>query len=399
MHNGAKLRRFVLKTNDDDTYYHRACNWILNATVICEAEELHLSFKMLSEKCFFLSPSTFVRVIRLRFYHSILKLPSPTNSNRFSSLQVLDIRGIRLDPQNISDDWVSSLFPVFKKLKLQEVEEISNLSITSSSLECLKIEECAFCIVVVSAPRLQSLGVVICYTDREFDLPPDDLLFRIYAPSLQKFSWIDDHYVLNGSSMCLPTASIDAPSIIWSSATNQNENKNLLLLLQFINHAKSVTLSFVYSCKDWFTQDSPRYMLDNVQNLEVFCQNFREMSTLASFFGILSNLKTLTMRCMDRRCSASNMLLASETHDFDIEYWESQDVAFIHQLKEANIKVHHSGLEVGLIKYLIKHAKALNRMTVTFASHFDISRLRRVREKLSEFYETFSDETLDFVLN
>ncbi|XP_059630180.1 putative F-box/FBD/LRR-repeat protein At4g03220 [Cornus florida] len=371
LRNGAKLRRFVLK---DACLNHegiiRVCKWI------CKAEELDLSFGMYAEQCFLLPPFTFVRAIKLNILSNggILELPSST-SNSFSLLQDLDIRGIRLDPHNLSEDWVSSLFPAIKKLNLEEVRDIKYLNITSSSLECLSIKTCHLHRVVVSAERLHTLCVVSCHAG-------GDWLFKIYAPNLQNIRWTADGYSFNGSFMCLKGVNIDAPR---------------LELLQFINHAKSVTLR-ANILKELFIQDSlPYTMLDNVQNLnlQVSCKMDHKMPALASFFGRLPNLNTLTMRCIDREtfgCDGSN------NFDFDIEYWESQDVAFIHQLKEVKIEIRKWECEVGLIKYLIKHAKVLDTMTITFSSKIHPSRSRSIREKLSKFYESFPIATLDFVL-
>ncbi|XP_059623360.1 putative F-box/FBD/LRR-repeat protein At4g03220 [Cornus florida] len=392
LRNGAKLRRFVLNSSNllarsPRLDALRVSKWIHNATVICNAEELDVSLEMSEDECISLPLSIFVRTINFRLGKGILKLPSSISTSSFSSLQVLEIRSLS-PPQNLEEDWVSSLFPVIKKLTLENIMNLNNLNITSSSLECLSLIFCGLLSVTVSAERLQTLDVDICYHSSMSVL--DDWLFRIYAPSLQKVYWGEDLFVFKSSSICLQSASFDTSRLVQSAD----------VLLQFIKHAKSVALFNSFLEEGMFTEDLR--LLDNVQNLdtEVRCGKNHEMTALAGFFRRLPNLETLTMRC-DEYCFSvykeSNDLLALEPHDFDIEYWESQEIAFIHHLKEANIEIHHWGFEVGLIKYLIKHATALERMTVTFSRYVDISR-SPIRKKLSEFHETFSRATLDFVL-
>ncbi|XP_059630181.1 uncharacterized protein LOC132273179 [Cornus florida] len=372
-----KLRRFVLKNvflYSEDII--QVCNWTR------EAAEIDLSFVMFDKDCFSLQPSTFVRAIKLRLHGGNLKLPSFTTS--FSSLQVLDIKSIKL-PNNLPDKWVSSLFPVIKKLILEDVEDIKDLNISSSSLEFLSINRCTLRRVVVLAQRLQTLCVGSCNLLRYW-------LFKIYAPSLQNISWTANSYSFQGGFVCLKDsyhANIDAPRI---------------KLLQFINNAKSVTVG-ANILQVLLAEDLIGHSLDNVQNLDmqVSCKENYRVPALAFLFGRLHNLKTLTIRCIDREtfgCDGSKVLLALETRDFniDMEYWKSQDVAFIHQLKEVKIEIRKWGCEVGLVKYLIKHAKALDKMIVTFSSNIDTSIKRLICKKLLEFYKASPIATLDFVL-
>ncbi|XP_059669492.1 putative F-box/FBD/LRR-repeat protein At4g03220 [Cornus florida] len=390
LRNGAKLRRFVLTSSTSPCEIaetqrldnSRVGNWIHNTTVICKAQELDLSFGISKDKeCFSLPLSTFIRTIKLNLYNGNLKLPSFS----FNLLQVLDIKYARL-ARSLSEDWVSSLFPAIKKLNLVSVKGIDNLNITSSSLEYLDITGCyGLHRVVVSAERLQTLGVIFSHRD---------WLLRIFAPRLREVKLCDDRYCFQGSSMCLQSVNIDAPMLV--------ESKSLLLLLQFMNHAKTVTLLAGFLNEVLFRRGSLWYMLVNVQNLVVqsFSKKDNKMLALASLFGMFPNLKTLTMSCFDLYPFGYELsnLLALDQRKFDIQYWESHDFAFLHQLEEANIEINKWAFEVGLIKYLIQHAKALHKMTVTFACNIDISRSSQIRDKLSEFYENFPNSTLDFVL-
>ncbi|XP_059623362.1 putative F-box/FBD/LRR-repeat protein At4g03220 isoform X2 [Cornus florida] len=319
LRDGAKLRRFALTTSNSlgPTQIDRVCKWIHNATVICNAEELDLSLEMSEEESIYLPLSIFLRTVNFRLGRGILKLPSSISTSSFSSLQVLEIRSF-FAPQNLEEDWVSSLFPVIKKLNLEVISDLNNLNIISSSLECLTLMVCGLLSVIVSADRLQTLHVEYCYESSSYKW--DGWLFRIYAPSLQKINWCQDQFAFYGSSICLQSASFDATRLVQCAD----------VLLQYIKHAKSVTLRDRFLEEDIFTQDLG--LLDNVQNLELElpCGNEdRKMPALATFFTRLPNVKTLTMRDIEYCIFGYN-----ESHDFDIEYWESQEVAFILHLKE-----------------------------------------------------------------
>ncbi|XP_060670773.1 uncharacterized protein LOC132800632 [Ziziphus jujuba] len=48
------------------------------------------------------------------------------------------------------------------------------------------------------------------------------------------------------------------------------------------------------------------------------------------------------------------------------EYWESQSLPFVHSLKEVEMEIEGKNNEIELIKYLLKNARALKKMTILY---------------------------------
>lgn len=66
-------------------------------------------------------------------------------------------------------------------------------------------------------------------------------------------------------------------------------------------------------------------------------------------------------------------------HVFTIRYWESEKLAFVHQLEEATIQLFHRGdNDLELAKFFLKHAKALKKMTIFYSTFFSPPILRLV---------------------
>ncbi|GKV52625.1 hypothetical protein SLEP1_g59199 [Rubroshorea leprosula] len=68
---------------------------------------------------------------------------------------------------------------------------------------------------------------------------------------------------------------------------------------------------------------------------------------------------------------------------FNMEYWEAQGLKFVPQLQKATIEVHF-GNGVELVKYLLKHAAALETLNTLCFPGMESSILEQIKEYKSQ---------------
>ncbi|KAA8524620.1 hypothetical protein F0562_011043 [Nyssa sinensis] len=109
---------------------------------------------------------------------------------------------------------------------------------------------------------------------------------------------------------------------------------------------------------------------DNVHSLDVKVSRVKDddIPTIASFFMGLPNLMTLNITYNPKSRSfldedKFNKQLRIQGSDFNKQYQRSQNLLPIHQLKEVQIELRGDKNELGLLKYLLSHAKSLEKMT------------------------------------
>ncbi|CAL5394197.1 unnamed protein product [Camellia sinensis] len=114
----------------------RIVTWIYNATM-CHVQELDLDIVVYNTCClpFFTLNCTSLWVLKLGLHSFPLKLPNA----EFNSLQDLSLKSFRIvDP--LLGEWISSNCKAITSLSLRSFCGASNLNITSSCLQDLKIE-------------------------------------------------------------------------------------------------------------------------------------------------------------------------------------------------------------------------------------------------------------------
>ncbi|XP_059631825.1 F-box/FBD/LRR-repeat protein At5g56420-like isoform X2 [Cornus florida] len=239
LRNGAKIQRFHILLWIEDFRFHLK-RWIHSA-VLCNVEEFDLSFhkKISLPLCIFACAS--LKVLKLNLEFGVLKLLS-ASSYSFNSLQVLSITRVKFT-EELSEDWISSLFPSLKKLNLGYFEGVmKHLKITSSSLECLSITCSEFVGISVVTERLRKLYVrwykVLPVVRNNRVSSYLRLSFRLYAPNLEEFTWrgqLYANYCFQGSFMCID----DTTNYI---VVPTDSKCYLFQLLRFVTQARSLKL-------------------------------------------------------------------------------------------------------------------------------------------------------------
>nr|XP_048330560.1 putative F-box/FBD/LRR-repeat protein At5g22610 [Ziziphus jujuba var. spinosa] len=239
--------------------------------------------------------------------------------NPFRGLVSLTLKLLRVSIQSFGE-WISSC----EKLKMLHLIGVvfmdKELNITSSSLEDLSIvnmkqysvDEDFY--IKVSAERLKLLRILWPNAN-----PGNTPMYSLtlHAPNLQKFSWDGNvfHYSFDG--------------------------KFESLLQSYISLLPSPDV-----CKE-------HSALSN----EIFAKAAQTICRVSSI--------CITDHCVE---SSSTSSQAPVETCYNAEYWESQNLEFVHSLQEVEMKIDGDQEEIELIKFLLKKAKALKKMTVRYTS-------------------------------
>ncbi|XVE96486.1 hypothetical protein REPUB_Repub02eG0226100 [Reevesia pubescens] len=123
--------------------------------------------------------------------------------------------------------------------------------------------------------------------------------------------------------------------------------------------------------------------LDDVQNLTLHINkrlNYARALAIGSFLKGTSNLKTLHLK-------SSLNFVTKNVCRVDVEFWESQNLAFIHQLQILEIELLNGLTELELARFFLKHAKNLNKMVIFHTSSLPTNVIKEV----NEFKMSYSD--------
>ncbi|XVF45464.1 hypothetical protein PTKIN_Ptkin02bG0208700 [Pterospermum kingtungense] len=130
--------------------------------------------------------------------------------------------------------------------------------------------------------------------------------------------------------------------------------------------------------------------LDAMRNLAIdYCLlTDEQVPIIASFLKKISCLETFFLTSsptMDRgscKDEKLNVAVPAKGFGFNVEYWEMQKLKFIGQLKKATVEVHREkGNDLELVKYMLKHAKGLEYLTIVCVPSLASS----IQESLTEF--------------
>ncbi|PIA42364.1 hypothetical protein AQUCO_02000075v1 [Aquilegia coerulea] len=119
----------------------------------------------------------------------------------------------------------------------------------------------------------------------------------------------------------------------------------------------------------------------NVDFLKL-CINFSdfEMQFIASFLGMFLNLKYLSIL----QSAWNDCIHFPQSNVFDI-YWASQNLAFLQQLKLAEINLYPGENALALVKYLIKNGKELEIIVIRYSSRFwNLRKLERMMDDVKK---------------
>nr|XP_048330370.1 uncharacterized protein LOC112491691 isoform X2 [Ziziphus jujuba var. spinosa] len=114
--------------------------------------------------------------------------------------------------------------------------------------------------------------------------------------------------------------------------------------------------------------------------------------SIASLLNSMPHLNTLKIQ------ETHNGLFEGEKICYTAEYWESQNLKFVHSLKELEVEINGEQNEIELIKYLLKNAKAMKTISIHY-SRYACSvprRLSEISRKIQQFEIASSSVTIYF---
>ncbi|KAI8012565.1 Phosphomevalonate kinase, peroxisomal [Camellia lanceoleosa] len=350
---------------------------------MCRAQELDLDIALKNTFCLPLCAlnHSSLRVLKLNLNWGNLKLPNV----EFNSLQELSLIKFRA-VNALLGEWISSYCKALTNLSLRVFYGMSNLNIISSSLQDMKITfHDVVCDVKISAVKPRTL-----FEGRRMGHGGG---FRtgksliIFAPNLQEFKYVGDLVYISCSVVVsdypLSRAMIDRFIKFFCCLSKARKMEVTGLLRSY------VTKIVLQQCHE------------NLWHLTIhdgpYKNSFR-VPLLASFLKSSPNLRYLRMRYNGGHqpnilnFNGGGRMLTTQAQSWDAEWWESAQFLFVNGLKEVEIELSDDENEVELIKYLLKHAKSLGRMTI-FYSPRDISRsVKIISQKLKAFTKASSTE-------
>ncbi|KAK9988354.1 hypothetical protein SO802_028593 [Lithocarpus litseifolius] len=307
--------------------------------------------------------------------NSILKLPSTSSAGRGinTTLQILVLDYIQIE-DDFFGEWLSQ-FESLKKLNLTRISRIKSMSIHNSSIDVLAIKDCDDLVdISIFAEKLRKLHILW----HPHNLSSSVGSLKILAPNLEDFRWgghVVDYYCIEdfSSKLSLITA-LRLSDQLYESSTKYYLHK----ILCSMQRAKFLTLRdefvevlFKYGCLP--------YSFDNLEYLTIVRMSSFEdkIPAVSSLLRETINLKWLLL--------LNDMKVPSKKLSFKLEYWESQNLMFINQLKGIVMEVSNRGSDVELMKYLLKNTKELERAIIVYTVTTNlITELRKYKKPTTE---------------
>ncbi|KAH7528734.1 hypothetical protein FEM48_Zijuj05G0103600 [Ziziphus jujuba var. spinosa] len=84
---------------------------------------------------------------------------------------------------------------------------------------------------------------------------------------------------------------------------------------------------------------------------------------------------------------------------FSSEYWESQNLKFVHSLNEVDMHISGEHNEIELIKYLLKNAKSLKMLTIRFNTRILPCERSEISKKIRQFQVASSSSAIYFFID
>ncbi|XP_075670083.1 putative F-box/FBD/LRR-repeat protein At4g03220 [Castanea sativa] len=350
-----------------------------------------------------------LRVLKLKSRFPGFRLPpSSVMKDGFRSLHTLSLSLIILHNQPSLVDLFSSdssSFPLLKNLSLDACFGLRHLSVGCKALEELTLENCfQLQDLSISGPKLERLRVARC-----FDASGGKSWVEINVPRLKILHWvhnaITDYSDLENLSL-LHEVSIgfcvlqeDVSVVKLHSVSN---------FLSGLSHAHYLTLESqcvqIISSNNYFAVYLQPF--NNLRSLELHT-GFKKNNVLGLAFLFRSSptLHTLILKIIndykiERR--QWNRDLWDMSSSEEEQFWESQThtlKSFLHHLKV--VKIHgflECENEVSLAKFLLKHGKALQEMTLCtgHSSARDSLRRQKIRSQMMGFSWASSNAKIAF---
>ncbi|XP_062005764.1 F-box/FBD/LRR-repeat protein At1g78750-like [Rosa rugosa] len=348
----------------------RILGWIQNA-VRCNVENLTVFFATFMPtlgdtlqdhgidfpSCVFLCES--LRYLTLDMKCAILEAPSFSTSPS-SNLVSLSLRNVTIEDDGGFCKWVSYCCRFIKKLWLERVCGLENITIASSSLESLSVQfPCYFDIdrLVIAGDKIENIDI-----DWEYDSNKRNnrSLLNISAPNLKYLKWVGN--MLNhqhlGEMNCLEQVEI--------SLTSYDVNDLDSVFEQFLCSISSVKVLLLdqVTAKTLFREGFTPAQLSNVWYLlmSTWCSiDDNLVPAMTSLFRAVPNLTTLNVSSSPEFPFHGG---GDNVSGFERGYWELQGLDFVSKLEEVTIELTTGSNGFELARYMLGHGGNLKKMFV-----------------------------------
>ncbi|XP_022762482.1 putative F-box/FBD/LRR-repeat protein At4g03220 [Durio zibethinus] len=351
-----------------------------------------------------------LRVFKLRSRYPGFRLPPPpVMKGGFRSLHTLSLSLVILYSQpSLSDLFTDSSFPRLKKLNLDACFGLKHLKVSCLVLEDLTLENC-FQLhgLEVSGAKLKRLQVASC-----FDAYFDKSWVKINAPSLRIMVW--EYNAITETSSLENLISVHEASIGFfvlhedKSVTKLQSVSNLLSGLSRV-HCLTLETQCVemLSSKNNYIANVMQYPFNNLKSLEIQTGfNKHNFPGLAYLFKSSPILHTLILKIVNdykiERRKWNKDLWDMPTSEEE-QFWESQTQSLKSFLNHLSVLKIHGFFEyeneVSLAKFLLKHGKALQEVTL-FSGNCncgDSLRRQKIRSQMMGFSRASSNAKIAFL--
>ncbi|XVE66290.1 hypothetical protein DITRI_Ditri08aG0068700 [Diplodiscus trichospermus] len=349
-----------------------------------------------------------LRVFKLRSRYPGFRLPpQPVMKGGFRSLRTLSLSLVILYSQpSLLDLFTVSSFPHLKELNLDSCFGLKHLKVSCLVLEDLTLENCfQLHALDISGSNLKRLRVASC-----FDAYCDKSWVKINAPSLRIFDW--EYNAITENSSLENLISVHEASIGFFQLNQEAsvaQHLSVSNLLSGLSRAHYLTLESkcieMLSSKNYIA--NVMHPFSYLISLELQTGlNKHNASGLAYLFKSSPTLHTLILKILNdyklERRKWNKDLWDMPTSEEE-QFWESQTQALKSFLNHLSVVKIHGFLEceneVSLAKFLLKHGKALQEMTL-FSGHCnyrDSLRRQKIRSQMMGFSRASSNAKIAFL--
>ncbi|XP_050142232.1 F-box/LRR-repeat protein At3g58900-like [Malus sylvestris] len=331
---GLRLSTSEEEENVSDDHSQVVLNWIRTA-VRCNVEELDLFLEHSVTSTFSLPSSIFhsqsLRSLSVSmdiFESQVVEAPSLYFS---SNLRYLSLSFVKIVDEGLFK-WISCCCKWIFIFGILFNDGDVHLSISGEKLENIVMAWSGCFVPVDSSASL-----------------------KIFAPNLKNLKWDGN---LRNSQDLGKLKSLEKVEICLKPQKNEfGKVVEVLCCIcsakVLIIHAKIVKALY----KEGFT---PTLILDNICNLRIHCESLNN-KLVPALVSLLRRMPKLNILCIKTRCE--NLIPRTASH-FGNEYWERQNLAFIHQLEEVSIENSYGSNEIEFARYILEHAQNLKKMVI-----------------------------------
>ncbi|KAL4615468.1 hypothetical protein ACB092_07G127000 [Castanea dentata] len=359
---GAKLHTFILHwcfelPLTDEAY--RVDTWLSHAVNSgVQKIQLELSGTERFPLPQFILSCKSMSFLSVKTSNSVLKLPSTSSAGRGinTALQILVLDYLQIE-DDFFGEWLSQ-FKSLKKLNLTRIRGIKSMSIHNSSVDVLAIKHCDDLVdISIFAEKLRKLHILWHPHNKSSSVGS----LKILAPNLEDFRWfghvVDYYCVEDFSSKLHPIIALRLSDQLYESSTKYYLHKILCSMQRAQVRTlrdEFVEVLFKYGCLP--------YSFDNLEYLAIL-----RTSSFEDKIPAVSSLLRETISLKWLFLLNDTKQVPSKKLSFKLEYWESQNLMFINQLKGIVVELSNRGSDVELMKYLLKNTKELERAFIIYS--------------------------------